>query len=361
MQRSRSATIVLLAAAVVVTARSQDRQAPALFPVVVNGKAGYIDRTGALVIAPRFEGYFHFEDGLAQVSLGRDSGYAFIDPAGKIVLRPRYDIVREFSEGLAAVGNGQKRNPVNGLIEDPGKWGYIDKAGVLVIPLQFTHAESFSEGLAGVNVGEQGGFIDRNGKLVFSVPLDVSLGFQNGVVLVQSGGQESYYNRAGHRIPTPRLIRGTGESFTEGLAAVRIDEKWGYMDTAGTVVIPPAFLEAEPFSDGLAAVEVPIDLVWCPKQPDGSSWGTRKRYGYIDRTGRMVIPPLSDYPDTFSEGLAVISVCSKPGFIDRTGAVVLQPPFRTVSGFRNGLAGVESAEGRGYIDRTGRIVWKPSK
>lgn len=360
MHRARVARLVFLGTALVFPGHGRQREARALFPVVVNGKAGYIDRTGAIVIPPRFEGYFDFADGLAMASTGRDE-LVFIDTTGKVVLRPRFDIIREFSEGLAAVNNGQKRHPVNGLIKDPGQWGYIDKTGKLVIPLQFSHAESFSEGLAGVNIGTQGGFIDRTGKLVFSLPLDVSFGFQAGIVLVQHGGEESYYNRAGHRLPTPKLTRGTGEPFAEGLAAVRIDEKWGYMDTAGAVIIAPAFLEASSFSEGLAAVQVPIDLVWCPSPSGDSRWGATKRYGHIDKTGKIVIPPLSDYPATFSEGLAVISVCSKLSFIDRTGTIVLQPPFPVFSGFRNGLAAVESDAGNGYIDRTGRIIWKPSK
>ena len=68
--------------------------------------------------------------------------------------------------------------------------------------------------------------------------------------------------------------------FSEGLAAVKIDGKWGFIDKSGQVVIQPQFskpnLFAKPsyFFGGLA-------LVWA-----GEKWG------YIDTTGKYVWGPV---------------------------------------------------------------------
>lgn len=43
--------------------------------------------------------------------------------------------------------------------------------------------------------------------------------------------------------------------FAEGLAAVRKNKKWGYVDKHGIVVIPFSFDEARGFSSGLACVK----------------------------------------------------------------------------------------------------------
>ena len=43
-------------------------------------------------------------------------------------------------------------------------------------------------------------------------------------------------------------------SFSEGLAAVSLDKKWGFIDTKGQFVIPPQFGWVGDFSDGLAIV-----------------------------------------------------------------------------------------------------------
>jgi hypothetical protein len=42
--------------------------------------------------------------------------------------------------------------------------------------------------------------------------------------------------------------------FAEGLAAVKLDGRWGYIDPSGTLVIPHLFEEAGPFEAGVAEV-----------------------------------------------------------------------------------------------------------
>ena len=44
--------------------------------------------------------------------------------------------------------------------------------------------------------------------------------------------------------------------FSEGLAIVKVGDKWGYIDKRGIVVIKPQFDNAWPFSEGLAHVKV---------------------------------------------------------------------------------------------------------
>ncbi len=53
--------------------------------------------------------------------------------------------------------------------------------------------------------------------------------------------------------------------------AVRVDEKWGYVDKAGRWVIPPSFTHAERFWHGLASV----------------AFGAG-RWGYVDKGGSVV-------------------------------------------------------------------------
>ena len=61
----------------------------------------------------------------------------------------------------------------------------------------------------------------------------------------------------------------------EGLAAVRIDKKWGYIETTGRMVIEPQeFWNVKPFHNGLAQVQTKDTGV-----------------GYIDRSGKYVWGP----------------------------------------------------------------------
>ena len=63
--------------------------------------------------------------------------------------------------------------------------------------------------------------------------------------------------------------------------------KYGYMDRTGRVVIPPQFVKAHNFSEGLASVR--------PSETEG-------KYGYIDTSGKMIIPPQFEIAEDFSEG-----------------------------------------------------------
>ncbi|MBL0161173.1 MAG: WG repeat-containing protein [Bryobacterales bacterium] len=69
--------------------------------------------------------------------------------------------------------------------------------------------------------------------------------------------------------------------FSEGVAAVMVGGKWGYIDTTGRMVIQPMpLMRAEDFHHGLAFVST----------KDG-------KYGYIDKSGKYVWTPTLLYRD----------------------------------------------------------------
>ena len=284
-----------------------------LHPVVVDGKLGYVNGQGEMVIPPQFEDwpFSQFSEGLAPVSVGVGEKFGYIDMTGAMVIEPQFEIADPFSDGLAAV------------VGDNGLWGFIDKTGTVVVPTQYElHPGPFSQGLCTVRVDER----LKGGKL-----------------------QNEYIDKTG------TVVIGPFEwstSFSEELAAVGFGEddavKWGYMDMTGTMVIQPQFDWVRDFSEGLAAVGFPANN-------DAARWG------YIDKTGALVIEPQFDGGDPFSEGLAPVVVgeddAPRWGYIDTTGTVVIRPQFEWAGEFSEGLAAVGTNSGLfGYIDKTGTFV-----
>ena len=102
------------------------------------------------VVPCQYDQVMDFSEGLAAVCV--NGKWGFIDKTGKVVIPCIYDGVKSFSEGLAAVSVGIGGN---------GKWGYIDREGKEVIPFTYNEASSFSEGLASV------GMEDLTGGIVF--------------------------------------------------------------------------------------------------------------------------------------------------------------------------------------------------
>ena len=129
----------------------------------------------------------------------------------------------------------------------------------------------------------------------------------------------------------------------------------GYIDKTGKEVIPCQYEAAAAFSEGLGSVFV-------GDFPGG-------RVGFVDKTGQMVIP--AKYGDgsstatfTFSEGLAGVMGAGQyytQGYIDKTGQVVIPFEYREVRPFSEGVAPVAIGAARvgskwGYIDKTGTLV-----
>src|SRR5689334_25135512 len=77
-----------------------------LYPVQVNGKFGYINKSAKMVIAPQFEQALAFREGYAPVKVGGNWGY--IDKSGKLTISPQYHLADPFSSGLALVGVGPR-------------------------------------------------------------------------------------------------------------------------------------------------------------------------------------------------------------------------------------------------------------
>lgn len=306
------ALILLLCIASIAYGSPKTRE---LFPVEMDGKYGYIDKTGKIVIAPKFDYASDFREGLAGIRVGNpETGlFGYIDTSGKIVIKPKYQSAGTFSEGVA-------------IVRDQKGQVIIDKNGKHLLRLNLDMAElGFSEGLAAKalifkeNVGVFYGFIDKTGKVI--IP------------------------------PTYRHA----SNFSEGLAAVEEDSNVrkkirgkGYINHNNQWVIAPQYRFAKEFHEGLAA-----------------AFPEKDKCGYIDKKGNWILPPTYRHCGDFSEGLASVTLKKFTGYINAKGEMVIAPKFLNAKRFSGGLAEVEAPTNdefmvtRGYIDRSGKYVWGP--
>ena len=125
---------------------------------------------------------------------------------------------------------------------------------------------------------------------------------------------------------------------SDGLSLVELNDKFGFIDTTGREVIPLIYDNAYSFSGGLADVQL------------------NGKYGFIDTTGRVIIPFKYASADDFFEGLARVQLNGKCGFIDKAGREVIPCEYDWAWNFSNGLAPVQLNDRWGFIDKTGREV-----
>ena len=119
---------------------------------------------------------------------------------------------------------------------------------------------------------------------------------------------------------------------------VRIGDKWGILTADGEQLAEVKFDSVGVFHDGLAVVKA------------------AERYGYIDRSGAIVIPIQWMAAYDFSEGLAALRVDKKHfQFIDTAGTVVIKSKkYDSVGRFRNGVCRVVKGGKVKWIDTKGK-------
>jgi hypothetical protein len=105
--------------------------------VVENGKPEFIDVRGEVL----FEAFSYdngpdyFTEDRARVVV--DGKVGFIDRSGRMAVAPRYDYASAFCHGLAVVCNGCVQGVGEHAGYSGGKWGFVDEQGRVAIPLRF--------------------------------------------------------------------------------------------------------------------------------------------------------------------------------------------------------------------------------
>jgi hypothetical protein len=119
---------------------------------------------------------------------------------------------------------------------------------------------------------------------------------------------------------------------------VEINNKYGFIDKAGTAVVPIIYEGTSwRFSNGVCSVK------------RGNKWG------FVDKTGKEIIEIKYDSVCDFEEGLARIKLNNKWGFVDGTGKEVVPIKYEDIDSFKRGLARFRGHEDKsGYVDRNGR-------
>lgn len=319
---------------------SHDDFSEGLAAVQLNEKWGYVNKQGTLVVPTKYESAEKFKDDLACVQL--NGKYGAINKQGVLVVPTKYDYPFSFSEGMA-------------VVQMNDKYGFINKQGTLVIPCKYSSAKDFSEGLAAVQRDSVYGYIDKAGQVVLPFNYSYAGSFKNGVakatsknlrndivddlsvLLTITSGKYTSYNglieKSGKQIDY-----GIIGDFCEGLYYIRDSKnnnKYGFKDKYGTLIIPFEYDEAKSFSEGLARV----------KKGD--------KYGYINKQGNMVVPFVYEDGGDFHDGATWVKRGENYGFVNNTGKEITPFIFEDLSSFHDGFACVEVKGKFGFVDKNG--------
>lgn len=327
------------------------REGDVLYPVQLNGLWGYANQFGDLVMLPTFAWTDDFYDGVARAvertADGERGKTGFIKTSGEWYLPPRYPYADRFENGYAVVGDGSHL-------------GIIDRKGELVVPVKLDGALRFREDFAAVQSGERVGFVNVRGDVVIPLRYRRARSFHEGLAAVElpgeagAGGQKlgawGYIGKRGELAWVDRTGQVTAlGDFNDGLARVRVGDRWGYVDRRFQLVIQPVYEEARDFTNGVAAVKVTV----------GEGVKEGEQWGYVDKAGRWSIQPRFEAADDLDDVLAMVREGGRWGYVNRTGSTGYAARWADARPFFRGLARVSQVPGFGYIDPQGRARYDP--
>lgn len=238
------------------------------------------------------------------------------------------------------------------------KYGYINKNGEEVIIPQYEEVLNFHEGLAAVMINKKWGFIDKTGKEIVTPQYDRVYSFKEGLAGVckdkkwgfidktgkeiialkyASLGYDFYYGEAGSGA-LPELVCG----FCDGRCTVSINDKWGFIDKTGKEVVPLNYRGAYHFDRGVAIVEI-----------------ADYKTGLINTEGKFIIPAI--YGGIFPDSeffLVTFSSNTYWGCLNRNGKVIVVPKYQSLANLGNKLFGFGLKDKAGIMDITGKILYQ---
>ena len=188
-------------------------------------------------------------------------------------------------------------------------------------PAQYHHAKDLKNGMAKVQRGKQWFFINKYGRAV------------------RPGGWLRHYQEVGDyaeglcRVSTfdPKLVGLAYHSDYRHMAGT-----WGFINEEGKEVIPPQYIYAHDFEDGISIAakgKWTLNPKWDNQYHRGCYWTETELWGGIDYAGNTVIPFVFDEIKFFYDRTDIFMAHYGGwpeggwGVIDRTGKWLAEPIF----------------------------------
>lgn len=197
--------------------------------------------------------------------------------------------------------------------------------------------------------------------------------WQTPLLVIKKNDKFGYCDTNGRILIEPVFTEASG--FREGYAAVQKNDLYGYINKTGKTKIDFVYTEASDFSENVAIVQKDrkyflIDYsnkMLSARYDEIADFSEgmaivkkNNLYGAINLNGQEIVKPVYEMMSDYAEGVAVILKNGKYGFADKQGFVVISPIYDWVSSFKNGQARAQYNKLFGVINKKGDFVIQPT-
>ena len=357
--------------------------------VILDNKYGVIDRKGREIVPTIYEYITDYTNGWAIVTLAGGSK-SWIDTKGTIIPLEEHPLCKqassekekektqEKSDNNSREISSQKKES-SSLIEKTQPQNLKRKnlwiAGILAIvigigfwlikgnseedmttqkkivhieqihdrlgTLEYFKFDNISKGLISVMFIHQGWGVIDTIKQEIILKCDWIGQFSEGLASVKLNNKWGFIDKKGKKKISFKY--DYARFFSEGLAVVELNDRRGVIDKNGQEIVSPKYWRIQDFLEGLAAV--------CIRLNENNKWG------FIDKNGREIIPLIYDDAEVFSAGVVAVKLNNKYGLLDRKGKYIVPLGYYNyIVNFSEDLIAVTLNHKIGLIDKTGKEV-----
>jgi len=329
--------------------------------VGIGDKYGYIDKEGNTVIPPIYD-YIDMHaiprnDQLAKINL-KDKTGLFDIKQQKVLLPVAYDYISTYDDSTVL------------LVTKNGLSGVYDFGGKMLAPVKYRDVVPFDSMYSLLKPKDSGKaeVLNKRTREIYKLPFDTAfVAYEGHLMLVWQHGSSFLYD-----IDKKEKIDGEYSKggfpdylgyFANHRAMVVKNKKFGYVNGKGNYVVQPKYDYISNFHKGIAAVYECVDTA-----------ARIYRYGYIDTTGKEIVPVIYDVPqdviDKFteeaffgeddSEVLVLMKNDGRKGLAGLNGRIIIPVNYEKISPEKHGK-GYLVMEGTkfGILDPLGREIIKP--
>ena len=309
-------------------AKSQHRLNPIQDPIT--HKYGYADAQGNIVIKPIYDQIEKFAG--TDMIVAKSGLYGVIDTDGKVIIDTIYDdVLRQGSYYIV------KKQGLYGVLDKDGKV-VIDLTNDALHELRVIKAYGSKSAYFAKKQGKYGMYDDK-GEVILPFEYDKHGKIEQGILPVSKNGKwgmikftTDQYHDVDFGKPYQVMVDFTLDydfvyGFTDELSLVHKNDKYGFIDKTGKLVIGLDYDFALPFYAPILKIKDPTNpsinnepIAFVAKKS-----GEKVHLGAIDKTGKVIIPLIYDnmLSNSFDDHLIIISKDGKMGVVGRTGLSVL--------------------------------------
>ena len=326
--------------------------------MVANGNMwGAINNFGKIIIPNKYKKITSDGEFIYAKSDAEASNWTLFDNYGYQRAVHRYDSVQFISEGRIGI----KRK---------GKWGFLNRYGKEIISPIYDKATAFKDDLSIVTFFGEDGIINREGKWVVPPKKTRIIDYGYDRLLCIANGQYQVKSIDGELIYfTGNTLKMHGNGFTEldstgsfvrnisfsgtfespeliydskmtggaGLVIFKYNDKFGFKDQRGRIIIANRYEDVRPFYERMAAIKI------------------NNKWGFINLDEQLIVQPRYDSVGSFSKKSCIVNKGGLLGVVNMKGIEIIPTNYDKIDHLSNGRFKVRKDNKWGILNENGSV------